>query len=204
MKDINISNFKTDNVTNMSSMFYFCYNLQLIDLSNFNTNNVQDMSMMFACCFNLKELDVSNFNTNNVTDMDGMFMGCFKLQKLNVSNFNTSNVTTMDGMFLNCFNLQNIDVSNFNIHSVESMQKMFMNCKKWNGNAPEWWKKIDSKSIKCNNVFTGCKSLLNYNDIPIEWKQENENWEKESEEDYWSNKNNIEELIQQMNIKQNI
>ena len=51
----------------MSWMFYYCSSLKELNLSNFNTNNVTDMSYMFAGCSSLKELNLTRFNTNNVT-----------------------------------------------------------------------------------------------------------------------------------------
>ena len=60
----------------MSNMFSCCCSLKELNLSNFNTNNVTDMSGMFYKCSKLKELDLSNFNTNNVRRMMGMFSGC--------------------------------------------------------------------------------------------------------------------------------
>ena len=68
----------------MYKMFYGCSSLTNIDLSNFNTNNVTDMSWMFSECSSLTNIDLSNFNTNNVTDMSGMFSGCNKLTKNNI------------------------------------------------------------------------------------------------------------------------
>ena len=60
----------------MSSMFFGCSSLKELNLSNFNTNNVTDMNCMFFQCKSLNELNISNFNTNNVTNMSGMFFGC--------------------------------------------------------------------------------------------------------------------------------
>ena len=57
-------------------MLYGCSSLKELNLSNFNTNNVTDMGGMFCRCFSLKELNLSNFNTNNVTNMSDMFFGC--------------------------------------------------------------------------------------------------------------------------------
>ena len=37
-----------------------------INLSNFNTNNVKDMSFMFYECSSLTNINLSNFNTINV------------------------------------------------------------------------------------------------------------------------------------------
>ena len=47
----------------MSHMFYECNSLKNFDLSNFNTKNVTDMSNMFYGCYSLTNIDLSNFNT---------------------------------------------------------------------------------------------------------------------------------------------
>ena len=60
----------------MSSMFLGCESLKELNLSNFNTNNVNDMAYMFCRCYSLEELNLSNFNTDDVTDMYGMFSEC--------------------------------------------------------------------------------------------------------------------------------
>ena len=60
----------------MSYMFYGCSSLKKLNLSNFNTNNVTDMSGIFFECKSLKEINLSNFNTKNVTDMHSMFSYC--------------------------------------------------------------------------------------------------------------------------------
>ena len=75
-KEINLSNFNTDNVTDMSLMFYNCSSLKELNLSKFNTNKVTDMYCMFNGCKSLKELNLSNFNTNNVKNMSKMFSFC--------------------------------------------------------------------------------------------------------------------------------
>ena len=60
----------------MRYMFSGCSSLKELNLFNFNTDNVTDMNGMFSYCSSLEELNLSNFNTNNVTDMRGMFSGC--------------------------------------------------------------------------------------------------------------------------------
>ena len=57
----------------MSSMFYNCKNLNEIDLSNFNTNKVNDMSEMFSYCSSLNLLDLSSFNVQKSTNLNGIF-----------------------------------------------------------------------------------------------------------------------------------
>ena len=50
-------------------MFSECLLLKELDLSNFNTNKVENMSGMFNMCLSLEKLDVSKFSTNNVKNM---------------------------------------------------------------------------------------------------------------------------------------
>ena len=82
-------------------MFCGCPSLKEINLSNFNTNNVIYMSYMFCGCSSLKEINLSNFNTNNVNDMRDMFCGCSSLKELNLSNFNIENACVYV-MFYGC------------------------------------------------------------------------------------------------------
>ena len=65
-------------------MFYRCSFLKNINLSFFNTNNITNMSFLFAESSSLASIDLSNFNTNNVKDMNGMFDECYLLTKNNV------------------------------------------------------------------------------------------------------------------------
>ena len=82
------------NIINKTSfMFYKCKLLNNIDLSNFNTNNVTDMICMFYGCSSLNSINLSNFNTNNVTNMRSMFAKCSFLKCVYLSSFNTNNVT---------------------------------------------------------------------------------------------------------------
>ena len=60
----------------MSCMFYKCSSLKELNLNNFNTNNVTSMNAMFYGCSSLKELNLNNFNTDNVTFNNCMFSGC--------------------------------------------------------------------------------------------------------------------------------
>ena len=49
----------------MNRMFFGCFSLKKLNLSNFNTNNVTDMSEMFHGCSSLEEINLSSFNTSN-------------------------------------------------------------------------------------------------------------------------------------------
>ena len=54
-------------------MFQECKVLEYLDLSNFNTYNVTDMSFIFFGCNNLKYLNLLNFTNNCETK--NMFNG---------------------------------------------------------------------------------------------------------------------------------
>ena len=65
----------------MNGMFYGCSSLINLNLSNFKTKNVTNMAHMFDCCSSLINLNLSNFNIQNVTNMAHMFDGCKALEK---------------------------------------------------------------------------------------------------------------------------
>ena len=123
-----IEYLNTENVTDMSGMFWGCRALTTLDVSHFNTQNVTNMSYMFSDCSALTTLDVSHLDTQNVTNMYYMFSGCSALTTLDVSNFNTQNVTDMSGMFSDCSALTTLDVSNLNTQNVTDMSYMFFYC----------------------------------------------------------------------------
>ena len=77
--NIDLSNFRTDQVTNMESMFEGCDSLINIKFGSFDTKNVKNMEAMFLSCFSLRTLDLSSFDTSKVTNMRRMFSGCFNI-----------------------------------------------------------------------------------------------------------------------------
>ena len=124
IRDIDLSNFDTSKVTNMSSMFWNMHSLTSLNISNFDTSNVTNMSAMFYN-MNLTSLDLSNFDTSKVTDMNAMFLNMWSLTSLNISNFNTSKVTNMSSMFNNTASLTSLNLSSFDTSKVTNMRSMF-------------------------------------------------------------------------------
>ena len=122
---LNLSNFDTSNVTNMESMFRDMSKLTTLNLSNFSTSNVTNMNSMFANISNLTTLNLSNFDTSKVTDMSATFYGISSLTTLNLSNFDTSQVTNMQDMFYGMSNLTTLNLSSFDTSKVTRMQAMF-------------------------------------------------------------------------------
>ena len=129
LESLDVTHFNTANVTNMGYMFSNCIGLTSLDLSHFNTEKVTNMSSMFDRCSALTALDVSGFNTASVTSMYAMFSGCQALTTLDVSGFNTASVTNMNSMFSGCQVLTTLDVSGFNTARVTTMYSMFSGCR---------------------------------------------------------------------------
>ena len=54
-------------------MFEGCLSLENLNINNFDTKNVTDMSHMFSDCKSLENLNLNNFDTKNVTDIEKIY-----------------------------------------------------------------------------------------------------------------------------------
>ena len=95
---------------NCSQWFYGMSQLTSIEgLQYLYTNEVKDMTQMFYHCLNLTSLNLSNFNTAKVTSMSDMFNTCENLKTIRVGDgWKTDLVTSAygrDGVFTGCNNL---------------------------------------------------------------------------------------------------
>ena len=154
--------FNTYAPTSLKSFFEFLTGLETIkDLKYLNTENVTDMSRMFWACYALTSLDLSNFTTTNVTNMREMFYNCKKLTSLDLSNFTTTNVTNMGGMFSSCSALTSLDLSNFYTKVVWWMDNMFNGCSALTTIYASD-KFVTDYVHYGGNVFKGCTNLKGY------------------------------------------
>ena len=116
-------------LTSTAYWFYGCENLTTITgMSNLKTDNVTDINSMFGDCHSLKSIDFSSLNLSNVTNMHQVFEDCRALESIDFSGVNTENVTNMGDLFLNCKSLKTIDISSFNTKNVTKMTSMFYKC----------------------------------------------------------------------------
>jgi len=113
-KDVTeITVHKTNNIKDMSYMFYPPSSNNMSNLTNItfedtiDTSDVIHMNNMFKASL-FTSLDVSNFDTSNVTTIRSMFHELPSLTSIDISNFNTSNITEMHYLFYNCDNLKYI------------------------------------------------------------------------------------------------
>ena len=74
----------------MAYMFNGCDSLVNLDVSNFITQKVINMSYMFSHT-SLPSLDLSSFLLPKNVVLNSIFKNCTQLNYLNISNFNTTN-----------------------------------------------------------------------------------------------------------------
>lgn len=152
IENIDLSNFNTENVEDVSGMFAQTSRIDEIDLSGFDTRNLKyvtsmftgssasrlklngwrndkltDISGMFRST-NAKEIQLNNFKTDNVINMSYLFFESNHLESLDLTSFNTSKVKNMSGMFKNNFKISSLNVSSFNTENVLDMSNMFAGC----------------------------------------------------------------------------
>ncbi|ECB9649866.1 BspA family leucine-rich repeat surface protein, partial [Listeria monocytogenes] len=118
--NLDVSNFDTSQVTDMSYMFYGSVAINL-DLSNFDTSSVTDMSGMLGDT--AANLDLGSFDTSQVNNMSYMFDSS-AATSLDLSNFDTSQVQEMSYMFYGSA-ATSLDLSNFDTSQVYDMSYMF-------------------------------------------------------------------------------
>ena len=115
--EIDLYNFDTSQVTDMTSMFTNCYSLTSINISSFDTSNVKDLGFLFYHCYSLISVDLSSFNTSKVSRTVDMFNNCVKLEFINLKNFEEKSLTSYDNTFYNIPNNIVICVNETNIQN---------------------------------------------------------------------------------------
>lgn len=110
----------TSGVTNTSSMFVNCQDLQYIP--TFDTSNVTTMNAMFSGCRAL--VTAPYLNTQNVTDFTNMFNSCGALKNIPAYNYNKA--TTLSQTFINCYALEYVPA--MNIPNVTTLASTFNSC----------------------------------------------------------------------------
>ena len=127
-----MGDWNTSNVTNMDSMFEKAKDFNQ-SIGEWDTSNVANMTWMFfeAVSFNQP---IDRWNTSNVTDMSLMFYNTSFNQPLN--NWDVSNVSNMRLMFYGSSFNQALD--KWNVSSVINMYRMFNNVTFFKQNLSSW------------------------------------------------------------------
>ena len=141
---IGIENFNTQNVERMDGMFKCCGNLERLDLSKWKTDNVENMSELFYNCSSLSgTIDLTGWNIKKVTNISSMFLGCgwneiimpgeaplvnnissmfngCKTKKIDISGIEGSRITDVYGLFFTEAEIEEINISNFDSSNITS------------------------------------------------------------------------------------
>ena len=134
LETVNISGWKTPNLTDMTSMFDSCNSLKKITgIESLDTSNVTNMFAVFQLCKSLKELDLSRWDTHNVTELNSAFNGCGNLEKLNVSTWDVSQVTNFYRLFDSDAKLKELNLTKWNMKSAKEIDFMFGSCYELSG-----------------------------------------------------------------------
>ena len=102
------ASFANARPTSCKKWFSDCSNLtDIVGIEYLNTEDVTDMSYMFYNCQNLNSLDLTSFNTAKVGNMSNMFYNCCALTTIYASDeFVTEQVGDGSNMFSYCTNLK--------------------------------------------------------------------------------------------------
>ena len=158
LTSIDVSNWNTEKVKDMSFMFYKCASLSRLDVGNWDVSNVENMSYMFADCQYLyNALDVKEWKVDKVKDMSYMFYGCANLPSLDLQKWKTGNVNNMHSMFQNCSYLSSLNIDNWDVSNVTNMNGMFSGCYRLNSLNINSWN-VD-KVTTMAYMFKACKQL---------------------------------------------
>ena len=155
---LDLSNFDTSFVTDMTGIFHNCSLLRSINLANINTSNVKLMNYSFFGCQSLKSINLSNFDTSNVIDMKNMFKKCDKLKFINLSHLNMSLVEDISSMFYGCFKLESVHFPDLAPLNLKDFNQLFYQCNNLNSIIYNFY----TSNIKnFSRIFYGCHSLKN-------------------------------------------
>ena len=120
--------FNTLATTDMSSLFENCSNLTTLkNFDQIDTDNVTNMSKMFYNTPNYKGIDqvAKSLKASKVTDMSYMFsIACANDRIIFNPGFTTDSVTTMQGMFEGICP-KDVDISHFRFDNLKDMSRMF-------------------------------------------------------------------------------
>ena len=109
----------TENVTNMSYMFYNCSNLATVP--QLGTSNVVNISSIFYKCIALTTIPL--IDTSKVTSMSYMFYNCSNLAT--VPALDVDKVTSLSYMFDRCRKLESILMTNIGVSLDISASTLF-------------------------------------------------------------------------------
>ncbi|MCT4377775.1 BspA family leucine-rich repeat surface protein [Leuconostoc falkenbergense] len=163
LTNLNITDFKTDNVTNIRSLFEGS-GVESLDLSNWNVDQVTNMSNVFLDASALTTLNLSNWGENRTAlsvNMGSLLGGTSSLTNLTLDNFKTKNVTNMQNMFYGS-GVTSLDLHEWNVDKVTSFTTMFSDATSLASlDLSNWGSNRTASSVAMNSMFNNTSALSN-------------------------------------------
>lgn len=156
LTSLDLSTFKTAQLTDMDSTFANMASIKFLDLSVMNLTNVQTLRYLFANNTQLETLKMYNFEGKACTNISGIFSNCISLKYVAFNDFNPTAIKSTDYMFENCANLQIIDFPVADFSTMLSAEGMFKGCTSLVSLDMSHWK-LNSGSYA--SMFEGCTKL---------------------------------------------
>ena len=158
LKEFNVSHWVTEKVTNFSLMFNGCRSLPSLDLRGWNTAKGTNFSSMFYDCRRLREIKgLAGFNTELATTFASMFYGCRSIEELPVEVWQTENVTNISNMFYSCYRLEEMDLSMWDVSKVTTLAGLFSECNTIKRINISGW--ITGTLTTVSQMFYNCRAL---------------------------------------------
>ena len=157
LTDLDLSQYRTGNVTTTQCMFYRCFELEHVRMQKSETGKLTMMKAMFAYCWKLVEMDFSGWNVENVTDLSSLFLQCKSMESVNLEGWNPINALDMDSTFSNCLVLTSLDIANWKTEKLQSTNYMFNSCSSLTSLDLSGW---DTRSLTTiRRMFINCSEL---------------------------------------------
>ena len=115
VKNVNLSNIKSDNLNNLSELFKETSYLENVNLEGTDTSKVTNISYMFNDS-GITSFDFSQLDTSSVTNIIQFLFGTTRLTSADLSSFDLSQATNGSYVFTNS-NIENLDM-----HGVTAAQ----------------------------------------------------------------------------------
>lgn len=116
MKLTEIPQLNTSNVTNMSNMCYQCQ--QITKIPQLDTSKVTNMRQMFCYCLHLTTIDITHMNITSTSNSRSFAEYCFSLTKLIIRNMTTIPALSSDA-FNNCYHFTGTVNADYNPNGLK-------------------------------------------------------------------------------------
>ncbi len=135
MDTLTVPNELPSTVTDLSYLLYHSTVSEVINMQNWNTSNVTDMSYMFSVATEFNQ-DIGGWNTSNVENMEGMFNSAESFNQY-IGDWDTSSVENMKSMFNNAKSFDRY-IGDWDTSNVNNMEAMFSSAETFNQDIGGW------------------------------------------------------------------